>query len=225
MEARPFASLTASLLARKGAARPAMRRPHHGSAPVPTLPLSVQDDLGWNDMGEDRDDLGPVSPPPLAIVGSDQMVHPAPAYPPVAAPSASAPAAALGQQVETAEDAAGTGQGTTKPSTRSARATPAAALTPGKGRASRKGVGTGATKAATLAAIGAIQPRRTRAAFTLRLDPDRHLRLRLAATLSGRSAQRIVTEALDIFLAGQPDLAALADQIPAVTQAGKGKPE
>lgn len=52
-----------------------------------------------------------------------------------------------------------------------------------------------------------------RAAFTLRLDADRHLRLRLASTLAGQSAQQIVTEALDRFLEQQPEIETLAAQI------------
>ncbi|MGY6552855.1 MAG: hypothetical protein ACXIT4_13335 [Erythrobacter sp.] len=39
-----------------------------------------------------------------------------------------------------------------------------------------------------------------RAAFTLRLDQQRHLKLRLAATMRGVSAQALVTEALDAML-------------------------
>jgi hypothetical protein len=54
-----------------------------------------------------------------------------------------------------------------------------------------------------------------KAAFTLRLDADRHLRLRLACAVSHRSAQRLVTEALDAFLAAQPELAAMAGHLPA----------
>jgi len=41
---------------------------------------------------------------------------------------------------------------------------------------------------------------RGKAAFTLRLDPDRHLRLRLLSALSHKSAQQIVTAALDAAL-------------------------
>ncbi len=52
-----------------------------------------------------------------------------------------------------------------------------------------------------------------RAAFTLRLDADRHLRLRLAATIKGVSAQALVTEALDAQLAEIADLEALASKI------------
>ena len=53
-----------------------------------------------------------------------------------------------------------------------------------------------------------------KAAFTLRLEPDRHLRLRLASALAGRSAQQLVTEALDAFLSHQPGLDALVDRLP-----------
>jgi hypothetical protein len=52
-----------------------------------------------------------------------------------------------------------------------------------------------------------------RAAFTLRLDAERHLKLRLACTLSNRSAQQIVTEALDRVLGDMPEVASLAAQV------------
>ncbi|RXZ65520.1 hypothetical protein [Pelagerythrobacter rhizovicinus] len=52
-----------------------------------------------------------------------------------------------------------------------------------------------------------------RAAFTLRLDAERHLKLRLACTVRNRSAQQIVTEALDALLARMPELDGLAAQI------------
>ena len=61
----------------------------------------------------------------------------------------------------------------------------------------------------------AVRPRKVRsrakglddgrkAAFTLRLDADRHHKLRLACALSGRSAQTIVADALDAFLGDLP---------------------
>lgn len=56
---------------------------------------------------------------------------------------------------------------------------------------------------------------KAKAAFTLRLDADRHLRLRLACAVSNRSAQQIVTEALDNFLATITELDSLAGQVPA----------
>lgn len=53
-EPKPLASLSAGLLARKGGARPAMRRQPLGSGPAPTNAAGY-DDLGWNDMGYDVD--------------------------------------------------------------------------------------------------------------------------------------------------------------------------
>jgi hypothetical protein len=50
------------------------------------------------------------------------------------------------------------------------------------------------------------------AAFTLRLDAERHLKLRMACTLENRSAQQIVTEALDKLLASLPKVADLAER-------------
>ncbi|HEX9931376.1 MAG TPA: hypothetical protein VGB08_00875, partial [Allosphingosinicella sp.] len=58
-----------------------------------------------------------------------------------------------------------------------------------------------------------------KAAFTLRLDPERHFRLRLACAVSGRSAQQIVTGALDEILKTYPEIDALADQLPAKMRA------
>ena len=63
------------------------------------------------------------------------------------------------------------------------------------------------------------QPRKSaldsgrRAAFTLRVDAERHLKLRLACTLRSRSAQQLVTEALDRLLDELPDVADLAAQV------------
>lgn len=54
-----------------------------------------------------------------------------------------------------------------------------------------------------------------RAAFTLRLDAERHLKLRLASTIQDRSAQELVTEALDALLDTMPEIAALASQVDA----------
>ena len=52
-----------------------------------------------------------------------------------------------------------------------------------------------------------------RVAFTLRLDPERHLKLKLAATMEGLSAQALVTEALDAKFAEISDLEALIGRI------------
>jgi hypothetical protein len=58
-----------------------------------------------------------------------------------------------------------------------------------------------------------------KAAFTLRLDADRHLRLRLASALTGRSSQQIVSDALDTFIETLPEVGALAKQVPARARA------
>lgn len=51
-----------------------------------------------------------------------------------------------------------------------------------------------------------------KAAFTLRLDPERHLRLRLASAVAGRSSQHLLVQALDAFLDAQPQVEVLARQ-------------
>jgi hypothetical protein len=53
---------------------------------------------------------------------------------------------------------------------------------------------------------------KSKAAFTLRLDPERHLKLRLACAVNGRSAQQIVTDALDHLLGDMPELDAMAQK-------------
>lgn len=55
--------------------------------------------------------------------------------------------------------------------------------------------------------------RGAKAAFTLRLDAERHLRLRLACTAANRSAQQVVTDALDRYLSERPELDGLAEQL------------
>src|SRR5438067_12350336 len=51
---------------------------------------------------------------------------------------------------------------------------------------------------------------KAKAAFTLRLDPERHLKLRLACAVDGRSAQQLVTDALDQLLERMPEVEGLA---------------
>ncbi len=52
-----------------------------------------------------------------------------------------------------------------------------------------------------------------KAAFTLRLDPDRRLGLRLLSAVSKRSAQQLLVEALDGLIAGSEKVRALAEQV------------
>jgi len=165
-EPKPLASLTSGLLARKGAAQPAMRRPVMGFGRQANAAL-MQDDLGWNDMGFDVTEPEPVPAEPRAVVGLTPMTQP-PAVAPV--PPVVMAREELAERMEKAVK-------TIAPSVRPAT----------KGR---------------------------KAAFTLRLDADRHLKLRLASAIVGRSSQQMVTEALDIFLASLPEIDRLAQQLP-----------
>ena len=54
---------------------------------------------------------------------------------------------------------------------------------------------------------------KAKAAFTLRLDPERHLKLRLACAVRGGSAQQLVTDALDRLLQSMPELEELTDKV------------
>jgi hypothetical protein len=166
---KPFASLTPTLLARKGAARPAMRPQLQPIRPFHDSPAREIDDLGWNDMGEDHDARDDAPQPHGETAGAEVVaLNPG-------EPQASAPAEVpevVRQQDSIAERISAPAQ-----SRRSA-------LSDGR-----------------------------RAAFTLRLDAERHLKLRLASTVSNRSAQQIVTEALDRLIADRPELEELAAKI------------
>jgi hypothetical protein len=125
---KPIASLSPALLARKGGAKPAMRRQVQPSSEITSGQL---EDLGFNDFGAEVVQLNP------------------------------------GRSARVA-----------------ARARPRrSALADGRS-----------------------------AAFTLRLDAERHLKLRLACTLEGRSAQQLVTDALDQMISSIPDVAQMAVQ-------------
>jgi hypothetical protein len=175
-EARSFASLSSGLLARKGAAKPAMRPAAFGN-----FGASL-DDLGWNDMGEQPQ--ADAAPEPEHVPSSIAALTPAPR-----APSQEAPA--VHEQQRAIADTLGAEEEVV--SEPAPRAEPAAVVAIPRRR--------------PLAA-------RDKAAFTLRLDPERHFRLRLACAVSSRSAQQIVTEALDEILKTYPEIDALAGQLP-----------
>ena len=199
-EAKPLASLSPSLLARKGAARPAMR-PQLGAVAPDALARQIQDmswsdDLGWNDMGEDHDSVVPGavhhqqhSAEPAALPAG-QVV---PIMPEALVPAAAELPEVVRQQAEVAaivrEKVRPQTQTQTEPKSK-----PLAAER------------TGAKRRSALASG-------RRAAFTLRVDSDRHLKLRLACTLQNCSAQQLVTDALDQWLEALPDVAELAQQI------------
>jgi len=192
---KPMASLSSSLLARKGHARPAMRPQGYVSL------TPSQDDLGWNDMG---DEFAPQPSPhaaPVAVEPSAPIDAPAPAVlrqravldesftPPVVEPAripeAYEPEAHAPEPEFTPE--------------------PAPVAAP-----ARKPIVTQGTLARVARKVKAGK---SKAAFTLRLDTDRHLRLRLASAVTNRSAQHLVTEALDAFLESLTDVDSLATQL------------
>lgn len=195
---KPTASLSSGLLARKGQARPAMRpQGFHG----PSVGL---DDLGWNDMGDDRAES--VAPPAPVIAFTPAA---APLAPPVATvPPVLIERATLREEIEMPAPVADVapepalapveaGPVATAPEADVTVAAPPKVIPPiAVARIARE---VGAAKA--------------KAAFTLRLDADRHLRLRLASASRNRSAQALVVDALDAFLSSLPEVEGLVSQL------------
>ena len=200
-EAKPFASLSSGLLARKGAARPAMKPQGFGQMGGGNL-----EDLGWNDMG--------FEPPKPAEVARDAShdafgeevvehlrVHPTgltPVDSPVHHQQADI-ADRLGADNSEDEQVDETAEAYV-PEPEEAPAALAVVRAPAP--APRRHV------SRARAAPGS----KAKAAFTLRLDPERHLKLRLACAVDGRSAQQIVTDALDHLLERMPELDAMASK-------------
>jgi len=196
-ETKPFASLSSGLLARKGGAKPAMRPQGFGSFG------GSLEDLGWNDMGapEYHDHvptpIDALTPSPRSPAAPPRVVEQQQAL----RETFHAPEPELEPELE-------------------AEAELAPAVEP---KAEPKVEAKAETKAETRAEIVSLPQRRAgvaakaKAAFTLRLEPDRHLKLRLACALSRRSAQQLVTVALDQYLATLPELEALAGHLPAET--------
>jgi hypothetical protein len=208
-EAKPFASLSSGLLARKGAARPAMRPQGFGQVG------NGLEDLGWNDMGFEppkpaeapRDDSHDA-------FGEDVVEHPRAHHPtgltPVQSPvhdqqaeiedRFSAADDAEEEEIdETAElyEPEAEEAPVPRPVVVASAIAPAAVQAPAPRRAPRPRSAPGS---------------KAKAAFTLRLDPDRHLKLRLACAVDGRSAQQLVTDALDHLLERMPELNGLAEK-------------
>jgi hypothetical protein len=190
-EARPFASLSSGLLARKGTAKPAMR----------PQGFTGFEDLGWNDMGhhhqnEDGQDDGYEADLPEHVPSSIAALTPAPRFPKAVAEEPQAEVEAeepevVAQQRHIAESFPP-----------EAEAEPEPVHVPAQVVALPK-----------RQALAVVQPGR-KAAFTLRLDAERHLRLRLATAVTGRSAQLLVIGALDALLESIPELEALAERVP-----------
>lgn len=193
--AKPFASLSSGLLARKGQAKPAMRpQGFVGMSPVPS------DDLGWNDMGYDGgyDGMPPMEAVPAPFQGSVQVPMQAD-VPPVVRQREM-----LGERFSASEPAA------------EAEAEPIFETAPKSIAEVAPPVAVRPVSDGTLKRIGreAKAKKGAKAAFTLRLDTDRHLRLRLASAVTNRSAQNIVSDALDAYLGALSELDALVERVP-----------
>lgn len=244
-EPKAFASLSSGLLARKGAAKPAMRRQGMGGS---VAHVQVQDDLGWNDMGYD------VNPDQDEATGGGRTVDLKPMLASISASESPQPEVsdAVALPVETvsaseADDAEGFLRHQNSPlSIKRARAA-AANAEPGEpenwsGVAKPQVVRQQEELAEKLAVVAAVKTEvvdipaaqvaderakplpvgrkavrsagaKGKAAFTLRIDPDRHLRLRLASALTNSSAQQILTEAFDRFLTSLPEVEAMAGNV------------
>ena len=211
-EPKPQASLSSSLLARKGGAKPAMRRQGLSHFPENSSnhDSDAHEDLGWNDMGYDVDPdheahpiehvhhnpLAGAIPNPGSVVRHQQeeiaaklgkkpvieVEAPKVDEKPVAAP---VPVSISREVQPLAEDFA---------VLEAARKQKREAKKPRP-----------ATKSRT---------RKATTAFTLRMDPDRHLKLRLATAVKNISAQQLVTKAVDEYLRSIPELDGLAERIP-----------
>ncbi len=242
-EPKPLASLSAGLLARKGAARPAMRRQvslggMHGA--------HGHDDLGWNDMGYDVDPQGAghdhgstsagLTPMPqlqadpthddvddavrdaishavdevVTPIAADHAIPTVVETPPVVAaqqrlaremalPPVEDMDEAVTESVAEAAPAVSPASPPASPEVTTARTQPVQPVPAAKAKPARR---------VQAGARGAY-------AFTLRLDPDRHLRLRLATATGNRSAQQILVRLLDDFLADQPEITAFASRLAA----------
>lgn len=197
---KPLASLSSSLLARKGQARPAMR-------PQGFLQMNpaAHEDLGWNDMGEDF----------------RQVAAPAPYVAPVEH-DYDAPKPEVLRQIEALDEqlAAPMPQPVEEPEAEIAEAPiEVVAARPMKREPVLKHAPT--VSQGTLARVAReVSAKKAKAAFTLRLDHTRHLRLRLASAVTGRSAQQLVTEALDQYLESLEGIDTLASQIDPATLRG-----
>jgi hypothetical protein len=214
-EPKVFASLSSGLLARKGAARPAMRPQGFGGKAGAGL-----EDLGWNDMGFEPPKPADLPEPDAEhdAFGEDLPVqplrNPLAALTPIGSPvhdqRAELADAFNAVEAEGDEDYDETAElyDGDEPELSAAEVVPIPARAP-----------------VVVAAPAAATPRRApkpraqagskaKAAFTLRLDKDRHLKLRLACAVTGQSAQQLVTEALDRLLGDMPEIDGMAERAP-----------
>ena len=220
-EPKTFASLSSGLLARKGAARPAMRPQGFGQ-----VGANIED-LGWNDMG-----FEPPRPALAAVRDADhdafgEGANAPDTRAPFAGLTPSAPSPVHDQQAELADRFrgydldAGEEEDETAEAFEVPVAEPLASVI--RAQAPRPPVHLVQSEPSPLPqptrSPRAAPGSKAKAAFTLRLDPVRHLKLRLACAVTGRSAQLLVTDALDALLAGMPELDGMAERAPAARKA------
>lgn len=194
-EARPYASLSSGLLARKGAAKPAMRPQSYTGF----------EDLGWNDMGH-APVFEPEELPEHHVPSSIAALTPLPKNEEHSvAAQQRAIAESFHEDVEESEVEEPQVEAFAPEAEVEAPA-PAPVVPLVK---------------AEVVSLPKREPRKAakvegkKSAFTLRLDTERHLRLRLACAVTGRSAQQIVSSALDALLETIPEVEALAERVPA----------
>ncbi|WP_265571542.1 hypothetical protein [Sphingomicrobium nitratireducens] len=268
-EPKAFASLSSGLLARKGAARPAMRPQGFGQMGAGL------DDLGWNDMGFDPPKPHEGEPVDEGHDAFGEEIESAPKRNPL---SGLTPASPVHDQHAEIEERFGIAEGDEHddsadiyddtaelyddsdevkidlgmgrhdseagddvplkrtvadiaPKKMMALPEPTAEdeeevqlpeptlVEPSEPVATVTPIAAAAPKPAAPASRRAATPRsapgaKGKAAFTLRLDKQRHLKLRLACAVSGQSAQKFVTEALDALLESMPELDQLAEKAP-----------
>ncbi len=197
-----FGSLSGSLLARKGGAKPAMRPQAYRFDSGDNS--AADDDCGWNDMGSDmltpeqRESLLPggteagdsvFSPAPATIREADENDS-AEDVPAVVSQQRALAEKVIEEETEAEQNAF---------LARLARESePDDALSAPEPEARKK-------PPVQRAAAGS----KAKSAFTLRLDKARHLKLRLASAFAHKSSQKLITEALDEYIAKHfPDLPA-----------------
>lgn len=225
-----FASLGPSLLARKGGAKPAMRPQ---VAPLveseQALPEEHLEDLGWNDMGEsdaeggadivpisadiDADALG-AGPGPIVRRQQRRLEERVLADAAMTGPEDHEPEFEEGDEAYDLEGLYADDEDYEEEGEEAEDTAIYSPLAPHIALPDPEPVHApvAAPRAAAKPRMPAVQAGR-RAAFTLRLDADRHLKLRLAATMQGVSAQVLVTEALDRLLAEYDELDVIANHL------------
>ncbi|HEU4958327.1 MAG TPA: hypothetical protein VFT40_11960 [Sphingomicrobium sp.] len=224
-EPKAFASLSSGLLARKGAARPAMRPQGFGSQTGAGL-----EDLGWNDMGFEppKPAVAPVRDEEHDAFGEELPEHPLrnplSALTPIASPVHDQQAeieSRFASHDEEGEDENGEYVDETAelydPDADDAApvvAEPEAVVDVPEPVFERATAPVSAPSPVRQSRPRAEPGSKGKAAFTLRLDPSRHLKLRLACAVNGRSAQQLVTDALDALLKEMPELESMAEKAP-----------